>query len=405
MPHRLLLLSIMMLCTYFPLNAQDISEKNATDIICGAERMQEYLPLLSNKKVALVINQSARVGDRLLLDTLVARNINVVKVFVPEHGLRGQADAGADINNDKDKTTGIPIMSLYGKSQKPSAAQLHDVDIVVYDLQDVGVRFYTYIATLQYVMEACAENDKPLMILDRPNPNGFYVDGPVLDTALHSFVGMQPIPVVYGMTCGEYAKMLEGERWCKGADRLQLTVIACDRYDHTKKYQLKYPPSPNLKTMTAVYLYPSLCFFEGTVVSVGRGTDIPFEHWGAPEFEGKTNYSFTPQSREGATKPMYEGKKCWGVSVADNSTESLTSINNEFIINKLSLAWLIQAYDWYPEKEKFFNNFFEKLSGNRSLRAQILAGKTEKQIHDSWQQDIKAFKKIRKKYLLYRDFE
>jgi len=380
--------------------SQEISPQNTTDIVCGAERMNLYINNLKDKKVAVVINQSARVGDMLLVDTLLKRKINVVKIFVPEHGLRGQADAGATINSSFDSATGIPIISLYGANKKPKPKQLDNVDIIIYDLQDVGVRFYTYISTLQYVMEACAEQGKPLIILDRPNPNGFYIDGPVLDTTLRSFVGMQPIPIVYAMTAGEYAKMLTGERWFSNAEKLKLTVVPCLHYDHSKKYALRYPPSPNLKTMTAVYLYPSLCFFEGTVVSVGRGTDAPFQQWGHPDFENKATYSFVPKSNMGSSKPLYEGKTCYGEYIANKPEAALTAIDN-----KISLEWLIKAYNWYPDKEKFFNNFFEKLAGSKTLSADIKKGMTVKDIHASWQKDIKHFKNIRKKYLLYTDFQ
>ncbi len=393
-------LTIVFISINFSLKAQEINEKNATDIICGDEQLNSYLPKLKNKKVALVINQTARVGDKLLLDTLLSEHVNIVKIFVPEHGLRGQADAGADINNEKDIATGIPIISLYGKNQKPNAEHLKDVDIIVYDLQDVGVRFYTYISTLQYVMEASAENNKQLIILDRPNPNGFYVDGPILDTNMRSFVGMQPIPVVYGMTCGEYAKMLVGENWLKGVKKLNMMIIPCKNYDHHKKYNLRYPPSPNLKTMTAVYLYPSLCLFEGTVVSVGRGTELPFQQWGNPEYGDKTKYSFIPQSVIGASKPLYEGKICWGILTAMSQDEALNVIDN-----KLCLKWLLQAYEWYPEKEKFFNPFFEKLSANKNLKEQIKSGVKEEDIRASWEKEMSGFKLIRKKYLIYSDFE
>ena len=380
--------------------ALDIKPQNTTDIVCGAERMALYIKKLANKKVALVINQSARVGNTLLADTLLRLNINVVKIFVPEHGLRGQADAGANISGGIDSATGLPIISLYGNNKKPKPEQLADVDIIVYDLQDVGVRFYTYISTLQYVMEACAEQNKPLLILDRPDPNGFYVDGPVLDTSLKSFVGMQPIPIVYGMTDGEYAKMLVGEKWFKDAEKLQLTVIPCLHYDHTKKYALHYAPSPNLKTMAAVYLYPSLCFFEGTTISVGRGTDKPFQQWGHPDFAGKTDYYFTPEPNIGSSKPPYENKACYGQLIAQNQQEALVAINNSVL-----LEWLIKAYSWYPDKDKFFNGFFEKLAGSKTLRTDIEQGKSVAEIKASWQKDIKTFKNKRKKYLLYTDFK
>ncbi len=346
------------------------------------------------------MNQTSKVGNVFLLDTLISRGMNVVKIFAPEHGFRGRADAGAHVDDEKDSTTGLSIISLYGDNKKPRKNQLDNVDIVVYDIQDVGVRFYTYISTLQYVMEACADNDKPLLVLDRPNPNGFYIAGPVLDTAMRSFVGMQRIPLVYGMTPGEYAQMLKGMRWIKNAEKLNLKVLRCDRYTHSSRYELPVPPSPNLKTASSVYYYPSVCLFEGTVVSVGRGTNNPFEQWGAPEYKGKASYKFVPVSMNGATKPPYQDKECYGMKLPDYSKEAQKPAEANF-----TLQWLIKAYNWYPDKEKFFNSFFEKLAGTATLRKQIESGMTEEQIRATWQKDIEQFKKIRKRYLLYRDFE
>jgi uncharacterized protein YbbC (DUF1343 family) len=345
--------------------------------------------------VALIINQTSVVNGESLLDTLLKQHINIVTVFVPEHGFRGNADAGAHVNNDTDAKTGLPLVSLYGNNKKPRASQLQNVDVVIYDLQDVGARFYTYISTLQYAMEACAENGKQLIVLDRPDPNGHYVDGPVLDTTQRSFVGMQPIPVVYGMTCGEYAQMLKGEQWFHAAVALKMNVIACTNYTHRSHYTLPIAPSPNLKTMTAIALYPSLCFFEGTAVSLGRGTDKPFQQWGHPAFKGKTNYSFTPASQTGASKPPLEGQECFGV---------LESNDPAYTTDHISLEPLIKAYQWFPDKSKFFTPFFEKLAGTTELRKQIEAGKTEKEIRAGWQPALKVFKAVRKKYLLYEDF-
>jgi uncharacterized protein YbbC (DUF1343 family) len=382
----LTLLFMLIFCVFSPL-------VQAQNITPGAARMSEYLPVLKGKKIALVINQTSVVSDALLVDTLLKRGVHVVKIFAPEHGFRGRADAGAHVDNEKDSATGLPVISLYGDNKKPRPQQLADVDVVVYDLQDVGVRFYTYISTLQYVMEACAENNKLLVVLDRPNPNGWYVDGPVLDTAQRSFVGMQAIPVVYGMTCGEYARMLKGERWCKGAEQLYLKVIPCAYYDHRSRYELPVAPSPNLKTSASVALYPSLCFFEGTIVSVGRGTARPFELYGHPAFKEKAAYSFTPRAMTGATKPLYEGQACFGELLSGEK------------ITRIDLSWLIKAYNWYPDKAGFFNSFFEKLAGTAVLRKQIMQGMTDEQIHESWKPGIAAFKSIRKKYLLYKDFE
>ena len=361
----------------------------------------KYIPQLKDKNVALVINQTSKVGTTSLLDIMLNNGVTVKKIFVPEHGFRGSADAGAHIDNTTDSATGLPVISLYGSHKKPQPDDLSGIDIVVYDLQDVGVRFYTYISTLQYVMEACAQNHKKLLILDRPNPNGFYVDGPVLDTATRSFVGMQPIPIVYGMTAGEYARMLVGETWFPNAADLDLTVIPCTGYDHTKKYQLPIAPSPNLRTMAAVYAYPSLCLFEGTAVSVGRGTPLPFQQFGSPEFD-KTiyPYSFTPASGEGAKNPPYEGKTCYGEIAGSNTVAVLKKINNT-----VSLHWLLQAYANYPVKDKFFNPFFTKLSGSSQLEKQIKNGASEAAIRAGWQPGLDLFKKIRKKYLLYKDCE
>lgn len=378
-----------------------LSADDTTGVIVGAARFQQYVSTLKGKKVALIINQTSVVNRTSLLDTLLAQNINIVKIFTPEHGFRGAAGAGEKVDNEVDKKTGLPIISLYGSSKKPKKSDLQDVDVLIYDLQDVGTRFYTYISTMQYAMEACAEYSKSFMVLDRPNPNGHYVDGPVLDMTLKSFVGMQPIPIVYGMTAGEYAKMLVGEKWFKGAEKLQLSVIPCKEYDHTVLYHLPVSPSPNLRTMGAIYSYPSLCFFEGTVVSVGRGTTMPFQQFGHPAFKDRTVYSFMPSIPFGnEPSPKLAGETCYGQVVAMNDEEGLI-INGKGI----RLIWLVKSYNWYPEKDKFFNSFFEKLAGTKELRKQIEDGVSIKDIKQSWQKDLDAFKKIRKKYLLYKDFE
>lgn len=380
------------------------STLGATDtngVVTGAARFQEYLPMLKGKSVALIINQTSLIERTSLLDTLLSQNIKIVKVFTPEHGFRGAAGAGEKVDNEVDSKTGLSIISLYGNNKKPKKADLQDVDILIYDLQDVGTRFYTYISTMQYAMEACAEYGKNFMVLDRPNPNGHYVDGPVLDMSLKSFVGMQPIPIVYGMTAGEYAKMLVGEHWFTGSEKLQLTVIPCENYDHTVLYQLPISPSPNLRTMGAIYSYPSLCLFEGTVVSVGRGTSMPFQQYGHPAFKNRTVYSFMPSIPFGdGPTPKLAGETCYGQVVAMNDQEGLTINGNE-----VKLIWLVKAYNWYPEKDKFFNSFFEKLAGTKELRKQIEDGVPISDIKQSWQKDLGAFKKIRKKYLLYKDFE
>jgi len=395
----------------------------------GAERLDQYMPLLQGKRVALLVNQTSRVGGALLPDTLLARGVRVVKLFVPEHGFRGTADAGAHVASGKDERTGLSIVSLYGANKKPTPAQMADVDILVYDLQDVGVRFYTYISTLQYALEACAARGIPLIVLDRPNPQGRRVAGPVLDTALRSFVGMQPIPILYGMTAGEYARMLVGERMFPGAAACKLTVIPCADYDGNERYDLPVPPSPNLRTPLAVQHYPWMCLFEGTVVSVGRGTDKPFEQWGHPAFKDQTRaggrnspggeaflgaVSFTPRSTVGASKPLLEGQTCYGLLVTGwpaspgylttpTAQKRMLSVDTGIAIRVWPLHW---AYKWYQvsgSKPPFFNSFFEKLVGNHELRRQIERGIDPEEIYRSWAPAITRFKAVRKKYLLYPD--
>jgi len=368
----------------------------AQRIITGAERMDQYLPLLMHKRVAMLVNQTSIVGDQQLVDTLLKRGVHIVKIFSPEHGFRGMASAGEHIGNSIDSATGLPVVSLYGAGHyKPSAADLQDVDVLVYDIQDVGVRFYTYISSLQFLMEAAAEHHLPLIVLDRPNPNGFYVDGPVLDTTYRSFVGMQPIPVVYGMTPGEYARMLNGEHWLAHGDTCSLIVIPCLHYAHDSLYQLPVPPSPNLRTMNAVYLYPALCFFEGTAISVGRGTDHPFEIFGHPDFPHDL-FRFIPRPVPGAQHPLYENQVCYGVSLIQSPAQTLKQIDHH-----LSLTWLMQAYRLFPDKTHFFNAYFTKLAGNTILQKQIERGLSEKAIRRSWEPALQRFKTIRKKYLLY----
>lgn len=365
----------------------------------GAHQMDEYLPLLKGKNVAIIGNQTAEINRVLLPDTLLSLGVNVVKLFSPEHGFRGEADAGAKVANATDSKTGLPIFSLYGNNKKLPVAQLKGVDVVIYDLQDVGARFYTYISTLEYAMESCAQAGVELMILDRPNPLGFIVDGPILKKK--SFVGMQPIPIIYGMTPGEYAQMLIGEKWIQAAN-LKLSVIKVKNYTHNSKYEIPVSPSPNLKNMAAIYLYPSLCLFEGTDISLGRGTTKPFQQFGHPSFAGKSKWSYTfkPVSMKGATSPPHVNKTCGGVFISDNPEEALAATQN-----RLNLEWLLSAYQSYSPKAKFFNNFFNTLAGGNQLKSQIEQGWTEEKIRASWQEDLNKFKKIRKKYLLYQDFE
>lgn len=365
----------------------------------GVERTEQYLPLLAGKRVALVVNQTSMLGQRHLVDTLQASGVAIQKVFAPEHGFRGTADAGQKISNTTDAATGLPIISLYGKTRKPTPAMLDDVDVLVFDMQDVGARFYTYIATLQYLIEAAAENRKTLIVLDRPNPNGHYIDGPVLQPLYKSFVGLCRIPVVHGLTVGELAQMINGERWA-GTQACSLVVVPCLNYTHNTAYVVPIKPSPNLPNEQAIYLYPSLCFFEGTVVSVGRGTDQPFQLIGAPLYRNMP-YSFSPTPHEGAMLPPYNGETCLGY---DLSHASAAELRNRRAID---LQWLLTMYRQYPDKEHFFSNaaFFDKLAGNGVLREQIVAQLSEAEIRQTWQADLTAYKILRRQYLLYPDFE
>lgn len=392
-------------------------------IIPGAERMEQYLPLLKGKRVGLFANQTSIVGGTFLVDTLQKSGVNIATIFGPEHGFRGTADAGEKVGDHIDNKSGIRVVSLYGSKNKPSADDLKNIDVLVFDLQDVGTRFYTYINSMQHYMEAAFENNKPLIILDRPNPNGFYVDGPVLDLNYKSGVGMQPVPIVYGMTVGEYAIMIAGEKWLtKEANKkyehfehskknidtpFHFLVIKNLNYDHNSKYILPVKPSPNLPNIQSVYLYPSTCFFEGTTLSEGRGTDKPFQVFGSPSLP-KNLYSFTPNSTEGAKSSKHYGKICYGWNLSGTPSQVLKKVDN-----KIQLKWLMEAYRLFPQKDSFFilpksgkmeNSFFDKLAGNDDLWQQIKDGKTEKEIRASWQPKLDEFKKIRKKYLLYKDF-
>ncbi len=383
----------------------------------GADRTEVYFPLLKGKKIGVFANQTSMIGKTHLVDSLLSAGIDVVKIFGPEHGFRGTADAGAHVKDGIDSKTGLPIISLYGSHKKPTKADLADIDILLFDIQDVGVRFYTYISSLEYVIEACLENHKPMMLLDRPNPNGFYVDGPVLQKSYSSFVGMQAIPIVYGMTIGEYAMMLTGENWLSAeanaihkynittkptADTaFHFLVIKCKEYDHNTKYQLPVAPSPNLREMQSVYWYPSIAFFEGTVISEGRGTDKPFQIFGHPKLP-KNLYSFVPNPNEGAKNSKLYGQKCYGYNLAAPLKETLLQVNG-----KIHLQYLIEVYKMFPDKKNFFlaNNFIDKLAGTNALQTQIKKGLSEQEIKKSWAKDLDAFKKIRAKYLLYADFK
>lgn len=374
------------------------SQTTSSAIITGAEQIQSYLPLLKNKKVALLVNQTSVVGQTHLVDTLLSLRQNIVQIFAPEHGFRGTGDAGEKIKSGVDAKTGLRITSMYGASKKPSAESMKGIDVVVFDIQDVGARFYTYISSLQYMMEACAESKVTLIVLDRPNPNGFYVDGPVLDKKYKSFVGMQSIPIVHGMTVGEYARMLNGEGWLSGKKQCQLTVIPCQHYDHSMQYELPIAPSPNLKSANAILLYPSLCLFEGTDVSVGRGTETPFEIWGHPTFT-KLPFSFTPVPMPGAKTPPQLNTTCVGRDLRQTPEATMRMLHG-----KLNLSYLREAYEQRNDSTHFFNAFFEKLVGNGQLRNQIIRHQSDATIRKSWEPALTQFKKIRKKYLLYKDF-
>ena len=394
------------------------------NIAPGAYNTAAYLPLLKNKRIGIFANHTATIGNTHLVDSLIKLGIKITIAFGPEHGFRGKADAGEKVDNYIDSATGIPVISLYGKKRRPSIDDLKDVDILLFDIQDVGTRYYTFISSLQSFIEAAFENNKPLLILDRPNPNGFFVDGPVLDTAFKSFIGMQPIPIVYGMTIGEYAKMLAGEKWLtpqanekytkiqvakKTVDTPFLfTIIPCSNYTHQSKYELPIKPSPNLPDMSSTYWYGSTCFFEGTILSEGRGTDHPFAIFGHTKLPNNL-YAFTPTSRDGAKDPKLKDQLCYGWNLFGTKEMVLKAIDG-----KVQVKYLINAYQLYPDKENFFikpksgkavDYFFNKLAGNAELMEQIKAGVSEAAIRKSWEPKLAAFKKIRQKYLLYPDFK
>lgn len=398
----LLFVNIFLSCTGGNQTTDAVNAESAKTkvehIIPAAERPDQYLKLLKGKKVGLVVNQSSRVKDTHLVDFLLSEKVNLVKLFAPEHGIRGKEDAGAKIEDGKDTKTGLTITSLYGKKKKPGTTDLEGIDVLVFDIQDVGVRFYTYISTLHYIMEAAAENNIHVIVLDRPNPNAHYVDGPVLEKEFSSFVGMHPVPVVYGLTIGEYGNMINGEKWLTNGISCDLTVIPCANYNHSMPYPLPIKPSPNLPNFNSVLLYPSLCFFEGTHVSVGRGTNTQFQVLGSPILKGKKNFSFTPVSMDGAKYPKHENISCYGDSFVMRGTERFTQKA------ALNINHLIEYHKLFQEQgEMFFlkNNFFNKLAGNASLQANIKAGKSEAEIRATWQEKLNAYKEIRKKYMLY----
>jgi uncharacterized protein YbbC (DUF1343 family) len=360
----------------------------------GAHQIDQYRHLIENKSVAIVANQTSMIGKTHLVDTLLSLGINVSAIYAPEHGFRELADAGDTIHEGRDSLTGVWVISLYGNHVKPTTEDLKGIDIVIFDLQDVGVRFYTYISTLHYVMEACAENNIACIVLDRPNPNGFYTDGNIADTAFRSFVGMHAVPVVYGMTIGEYARMINGEGWLNNGVKCDLTVISCKDYDHGTLYELPVRPSPNLPNQNSIYLYPSICWFEGTHISLGRGTSYPFQVFGSPELKDR-GFSFTPESVAGSRNPPLLGQKCYGTdlrnAIVDGTVPSPT----------INLDWLLSAFEDYPDKENFFTPYFDVLAAGPVFREQIQKGMTAQEIRATWKDGLDKFEQIRKKYLLY----
>lgn len=397
MKHHLPLCYIVLILTIYGFATQAQTPPilvSGDEIITGSMKTDKYKALLENKNIAVVANHTSLIGTTHLIDSLLSMGLRVKTIFAPEHGFRGTEDAGNNISNAKDHLTGIHIQSLYGRHYKPTRRDLRRIDAVVFDIQDVGVRFYTYISTLSYVMEACAENDVPLIVLDRPNPNGFYVDGPVLEPDFASFVGLHPVPIVYGMTIGEYALMVNGEGWLPDGDRCDLTIIPLSGYRHNMICKLPVRPSPNLPNWFSVYLYPSLALFEGTIMSVGRGTDKPFQIFGHPDYLVGT-YLYKPTSREGAKNPKYNGELCYGnnvISYALNYRENSPGLN---------LSWLSESSRYFEDRTDFFNNFFPLLAGTRSLQQHIQEGLSLDKIRESWETDLSEFRLIRQKYLLY----
>ena len=379
------------------------SKTNASAIRTGADQTEKYLPMLRGKRIGMVVNPTSIIGNKSIVDSLINLGINVVKVFGPEHGFRGNASAGVTVGDEVDQKTGVKIISLYGKKQKPTMEDLVDIDLMIFDIQDVGVRFYTNINTMQRVMEACAENNKTLLILDRPNPNGFYIDGPVLDPALKSGIGMQPIPIVHGLTVAEYAQMLNGEGWMDKKVKCKLEIVKVANYNHDMPYDLPVKPSPNLNTEQSILLYPTTCLFEGVYLNHGRGTQFPFTVVGSPAYKGIYSFSFTPHSIKGMSEtPLFQDQLCYGLDLRTFDTSYFRKTKH------INLQWVIDLYNAYPKKEDFFNYKLSKEVGNfdfraglSSVREMIIAGKSEKEIRASWEPGLTKYKEMRKKYLLY----
>ena len=391
----IILIIIIFSCAGSSKNKKSVSkptaftQKQEQKILPGAYQINKYLPLLKDKRIAVVGNQTSEINLTHLVDTLLTLKVNIVKVFAPEHGFRGKASAGEYIKNATDIKTGLPIISLYGKHKKPSTNDLKNVDILIFDIQDVGARFYTYLSTLHYIMEAAAEQNKKVIVLDRPNPNSDYIDGPIMQDSNKSFVGLHPVPVVYAMTIGEYAQMINGENWLKNGVKTNLTIIKIKNYKHGDKYELPVKPSPNLPNYQAIRLYPSLCLFEGTDISCGRGTNFQFQIYGSPKLP-KGNFAFVPQPNKGSKWPKHQAKKCYGKDLRNITPPT-----------EFHIEWLIDAYQKYKHKENFFNDFFMKLAGDSNLQTQIINNTSVHEIRLSWQKKLMQFKQIRQKYLLY----
>lgn len=392
-----------LLSAYYPATLPGRPGKPAAAILTGADQTNLYLPYLQGKRVGMVVNPTSIIGAKPSVDSLLSRGVKVVRIFGPEHGFRGNASNGAKVADEVDTKTGVPVISLYGKNNKPTAEQLADIDVLIYDIQDVGARFYTYINTLDHVMEACAENNKELLILDRPNPNGYVVDGPILEDHLHSGIGMHKIPITHGMTIAEFAQLINGEGWLPNKAKCKLRIVKVANYNHDTPYTLPVPPSPNLNTQQSVLLYPSICLFEGTIISQGRGTHIPFTVLGAPALKGKYAFSFKPVSLKGMSEtPLHQDMECYGLDLRQYDTDKLRKSK------QLNLSWMLELYKAYPDKERFFDRSqskqmgdIDKLAGTENFKKQIIAGTSEADIRKSWEPGLSAFKKTRKQYLLY----
>jgi uncharacterized protein YbbC (DUF1343 family) len=385
----------LLLLSQFACGQNKITIKEYNTVIIGAQQFNAYLPLLANKRVGIVTNITGLVGKTSIVDTLLKLKVKVKKIFGPEHGFRSDADAGAHVKSNKDSKTGLPIISLYGANKKPTKEQLKDIDVLIYDIQDIGARFYTYISTMCYAMEACAENNKEFIVLDRPNPNGFYIDGPVLKDEFKSFLGMHHVPIVYAMTCGEYAQMANDEGWLKNRVNCKLTVIPLKNYDRKASYKLPVNPSPNIPNAESVLLYPSLGLFEGTVLSLGRGTDFPFQVIGHPQYPD-TNFYFVPEPSKLSKEPKYFNQHCYGLDLRKDAYLKVHP-------GKINLQWLMLFYKKL-NKTDFFEMNFNYHAGNALLQEQLKNRVSEADIRESWQKDIETFKEIRKRYLLYPDF-